>query len=74
MHKIKNLTNSPFDLNTTTGKVLLPAFGEVEADFDPDYLQLLRKARTVEVIDHPLDHDGDGRKGGSKPRKKHKAF
>jgi hypothetical protein len=54
MHKIKNLTNSPFDLNTTTGKVLLPAFGEVEAEFAPDYLQMLRKARTVDVIDHSL--------------------
>lgn len=69
MHKIRNLTNSPFDLNAATGKVVLPAFGEVEADFDADYLQMLREARTVEVIDHPLDHDGDGRKGG-KPRKK----
>lgn len=70
MHKIKNLTNSPFDLQATTGKVLLPAFGEVEAEFASDYLALLRSARTVDVIDHPLDHDGDGRKGGSKPRKK----
>lgn len=70
MHKVRNLTNSPFDLNTTTGKVVLPAFGEVEADFEPNYLQMLRQARTVDVIDHPLDHDGDGRKGGSKPRRK----
>ena len=67
MHKIKNLTNSPFDLNTVDGKVVLPAFGEIEADFDPGYLQMLRKARTVDVIDHPLDHDGDGKKGGAKP-------
>jgi hypothetical protein len=67
MHKIKNLTNSPFDLNTVDGKVVLPAFGEIEADFDPGYLQMLRKARTVEVSDHPLDHDGDGKKGGVKP-------
>lgn len=66
MHKIKNLTNSPFDLNTTTGKVLLPAFGEVEADFAPDYLQMLRKARTVDVIPHPLDHDDNGIKGGAR--------
>lgn len=69
MHKIKNLTNSPFDLNAVDGKVLLPAFGEVEAEFEPDYLALLRAARTVDVkqVGNPLDHDGDGRKGGSKP-------
>lgn len=66
MHKIINKTNSPFDLQAAGGKVLLPAFGEVEADFASDYLAMLRKARTVEVVDHPLDHDGDGRKGGAK--------
>lgn len=66
MHKIKNLTNSPFDLQATTGKVLLPALGEVEADFAPDYLQMLRKARTVDVMPHPLDHDDNGKKGGAK--------
>jgi hypothetical protein len=66
MHKIKNLTNSPFDLQATTGKVLLPAFGEVEAEFATDYLAMLRKARTVDVIPHPLDHDGDGVRGGAK--------
>lgn len=67
MHKIKNLTNSPFDLNAVDGKVLLPAFGEVEADFAPDYLAMLRKARTVDVLPHPLDHDDNGVKGGAKP-------
>lgn len=70
MHKIRNKTNSPFDLQGASGKVLLPAFGEVEAEFAPEYLDMLRKARTVDVVDHPLDGDGDGRKGGSKPGKK----
>lgn len=73
MHKIRNKTNSPFDLQATSGKVLLPAFGEIEAEFAPDYLDMLRKARTVDVVDDSLDHDGDDKKGGSKPGKKRKA-
>jgi hypothetical protein len=72
MHKIVNRTNSPFDLQAASGKVRLAAFGEIEADFEPEYLAMLRRARTVEVIDHPLDHDGDGKKGGSKPGRKKK--
>jgi len=71
MHKIVNKTNSPFDLQSVAGKVILPAFGEVEAEFEAGYLDLLRAARTVDVKPaggrDPLDHDGDGKKGGSKP-------
>lgn len=70
MHKIINLTNSPFDLQAVGGKVVLPAFGDVTAEFEPGYLDLLRAARTVDVKPagnaDPLDHDGDGKKGGSK--------
>ena len=68
MHRIVNRTNSPFDLQAIGGKVLLPAFGEVTADFDDWYLGLLREARTVDVeSDDPIDHDDGWRKGGSKP-------
>lgn len=71
MHKIVNRTSSPFDLQSMTGKVVLPAFGEVTAAFDAGYLDLLRAARTVDVKPtgkaNPLDHDGDGKKGGSLP-------
>lgn len=71
MHEIINRTNSPFDLQAVNGKVVLPAFGEVKAEFDADYLDLLRAARTVDVKpackSDPLDHDGDGKKGGSLP-------
>lgn len=67
MHKIVNRTNSPFDLQAVSGKVRLAAFGEIEADFEPEYLAMLRRARTVEVIDHPLDGDRDGNLGGSLP-------
>lgn len=70
MVTVKNLTNSPYDLQTTKGFVRLPAFGEVSGDFTGDYLQLLEASMAVKVIASPardpLDHDGDGRKGGSK--------
>jgi hypothetical protein len=72
MATIKNLTNSPYDLPTADGFVRLPAFGEVSGDFTGDYLQLLEASMAVEVMDasakhDPLDHDKDGKKGGSKP-------
>lgn len=69
MHKIVNKTNSPFDLQAVDGKVVLPAFGEVTREFEEGYLDLLRAARTVDVLDasDPLDHDKDGKKGGSLP-------
>lgn len=49
MHKIKNLTNSPFDLQAVEGKVRLPAFGEVEGEFSDEYLDILRASGAVEV-------------------------
>ena len=72
MITVKNLTNSPYDLQTVSGLVRLPAFGEVSGEFAGDYVQLLEASMAVKVIDalaarDPLDHDGDGRKGGSKP-------
>ncbi|ULJ73601.1 hypothetical protein [Rhizobium gallicum] len=72
MVTVKNLTNSPYDLQSVKGFVRLPAFGEVSGDFTGEYLQLLEASMAVKVIDTPpkadrLDHDGDGKKGGSKP-------
>lgn len=71
--KIRNLTNSPYDLQSTDGPVRLPAFGEVEGEFAGAYVELLAASRAVEIVDgepvkrDPLDHDGDGRRGGSLP-------
>lgn len=72
MVTVKNLTNSPYDLPTVDGFVRLPAFGEVSGEFTGDYLQLLKASMAVELLDKPtkpdpLDHDEDGKKGGSKP-------
>jgi hypothetical protein len=72
MVTVKNLTASPYDLQTVDGFVRLPAFGEASGEFTGDYLQLLEASMAVKVVDapskaDPLDHDGDGKKGGSKP-------
>lgn len=39
------------------------------ADMDGDDLQLAIADGMVELAQDPLDHDADGRKGGSRPRK-----
>lgn len=79
MVTVKNLTASPYDLETTAGFARLPAFGEITrptkeepGEFTGGYLQLLEASMAVKVIDapsksDPLDHDDNGKKGGSKP-------
>lgn len=69
MFKITNLTNSPHDL-----VIRLPAMGTVTADFTPAYLDAMRGLGCFEIEEvgaaaqpDPLDHDGDGHKGGSAP-------
>lgn len=49
MTRIINRTNSPFDLQGVHGSIRLPANGEVEAEFSPDYLDILRAGGNVEV-------------------------
>lgn len=64
---VTNLTNSPLDLD---GGIRLPAMERVTEEFDESYAAALRLSPGVEVTDaDPLDHDDDGKKGGSKPRK-----
>lgn len=53
MVTVKNLTNSPYDLPTTTGFARLPAFGEVTDEFSGDYLQLLEASMAVSIISEP---------------------
>lgn len=72
MVTVKNLTPSPYDIQTVDGFERLPAYGEVTAEFTGDYLHLLEASMAVQVLDapskpDPLDHDGDGKKGGAKP-------
>lgn len=51
MVTVKNLTSSPYDLQSTEGVVRLPAFGEATADFADDYLQLLEASMAVEIVE-----------------------
>jgi len=50
MTKIKNLVGSPFDVQTLSGPKIIAAFGTLEAEFDPGYLELLLTCRNI-VID-----------------------
>lgn len=60
---VTNLTNSPFDLE---GGVYLPAMGSITDEFSDGYAALLRASPGVGVEEvDPLDHDGDGKRGGS---------
>ena len=65
---IRNLTASPFDLQSKSGSVRLPANGEVEADFEDEYLELLRAGMAVEVIEGSKPEHQPKRKRG-RPRK-----
>lgn len=50
MTKIKNLIGSPLDIETTTGPRVLPAYGEIEAELAPGYLEAIGAAPYIEVI------------------------
>jgi len=49
MTKIINLTGSPHDLQSKSGVVRLPAFGEVAGEFSGEYLEILRASGSVTV-------------------------
>ena len=49
-HTIRNMTHSPYDLPTLSGSVVLPAFGEVTAEFDENYLAILGMVDSVRVL------------------------
>lgn len=52
MVAIRNLTNSPFDLQSAEGSfVRLPAFGTAEGEFTGDYLDLLRASMAVAIVE-----------------------
>ena len=73
LHKLKNLSGFPLDVATLSGPMILPAYGEIPAaDLDALELAVMQESPYVEVSEArhktgPLDHDGDGKKGGSVP-------
>ena len=50
MTKIKNLVGSPFDVQTLSGPKIIAAFGTLEAEFDPAYLEIVLAGRSI-VLD-----------------------
>lgn len=51
MAKITNRTKSPFDLQGLNGPVRIAAEGTIEAEFDPDYLEILAAGGNVIIED-----------------------
>lgn len=49
MHEIKNLTNSPYDLQSVDGPVRLPAMGSVKAKFSTEEIVSLSGCGLYEV-------------------------
>lgn len=64
MVKVKNLTNSPYDLQGRDGPVRIPAFGEAEGEFTDDYLHILEASGSVVIV---TDGEDAGQGGDSKP-------
>ena len=60
MIKIKNLTNTPYELTDVDGKkTVVPAMGETVGKFDSEYLKLMVMCGAFEVVeDSPKDDDG----------------
>lgn len=71
-HTITNLTHSPYDLPAIGGAVVLPAFGEVTAEFDPLYLAALEQSDGVRVlaVDNNMWADEYERLTGKRPDKR----
>lgn len=72
MPKFKNISIGPRGFYTTNGLVMVEAGAEIDAtpakDEDPNE-EWFAKAGTAAARHadaDPLDHDGDGRKGGAK--------
>lgn len=60
MYKIRNLTNSPYDLIDADGKkVRLPARGEVTTSLHPMHEGLYRAIKYMELEPVAVEPDGD---------------
>ena len=70
MATFKNITDGPKGVHVLDGRLLFIEAGTSE-DLDVSEAELRSAASTghFEIDGGPLDHDGDGRKGGSVKRK-----
>lgn len=65
-HTIKNLTNGPQSLRGVSGPLIVGPLETLTDEFDPLWLASAKQVRYLEVTEKdPLDHDGNGRKGGA---------
>lgn len=73
IYTLKNLSGIPLDVPTPAGPVILPANGELPVTLGALDAAIMEQSPYVEISEggkpshDPLDHDGDGRKGGSLP-------
>lgn len=73
IYTLKNLSGIPLDVPTPNGPVILPANSELTVTLGALDAAIMQQSPYVEISEgdkpshDPLDHDGDGRKGGSKP-------
>lgn len=73
-YTLKNLFGFPLDVATSSGPAILPANGELSGvELGALDAEIMRQSPYVEMTEDkkvkqadPLDHDGDGKKGGSK--------
>lgn len=59
MTKITNKTPHPYDIHTKEGVKVISAFGTLEAEFDPAYLDLIKLSFDVEEVTEERDDAED---------------
>ncbi len=76
MPKFTNISDGPRGLRTTEGLVMVERGETVEGvladgeDLNEEWFAKAGSAVAKEAAADPLDHDGDGHKGGAKPATK----
>lgn len=63
--KVTNITSGPKGIRSSTGAVVMLEAGESS---DIDLADGEDEGEWFKFDDHPLDHDGNGEPGGSKPK------
>lgn len=73
MPKFKNISTGDRGLRTADGLVMVPAGATVEVDLakdeDPNEEWFAKAGSAAAKEADPLDHDGNGKKGGAAPAK-----
>lgn len=75
MQRITNLTNSPYEVMKSDGvKVIAPAFGSIDGDFDKATIELFVMCGAISVEDiedeKPSDNVSEAPRRGRPPKSK----